>query len=124
MTEEIPIVIVCPVCGRNIEEVPILDRKLDSIIWDEDEWPGINTRINACFKNAHRWSSDIPDGYDYGKFYTVRDLLTHTRSELLRIPNFGKKSLHLVEKFLLKHRLGLRKWYVREMMLLKAEAPE
>jgi DNA-directed RNA polymerase alpha subunit len=39
---------------------------------------------------------------------TIRDLIQHTESDLLRVPNFGRKSLNEVKNILADLRLSLR----------------
>lgn len=69
----------------------ISEEILDEII---DEWP-ISPRLNTCLRSAG--------------IYTKKQLLSLCESQLLRIPNLGRKSLNDIKKIIAP--LQLAQWH-------------
>jgi DNA-directed RNA polymerase alpha subunit len=79
---------------RNRQPSPpgILSMRVADIEWNAPE-VGVTTRIVNALAN---------EGIE-----TVADLVTRTTAELLRMPNFGRKSLNGINNFLAEHGLHL-----------------
>jgi DNA-directed RNA polymerase alpha subunit len=63
----------------------ILEKEFDHFPW--------TSRVYGCLANNH--------------VITVRDLVSKTEADLLRLPNFGRRSLEEIKKVLRKSRLHL-----------------
>lgn len=72
-------------CSLHHVETDLLSTSIDNIQW--------STRVYGCFRNEN--------------IKTLKDLVQYTPAMLLRVPNFGRKSLKEVEEYLRENNLEL-----------------
>ena len=75
------------------------------VLWQQRRSLALDQEINQCdlsTRTRHALHND--------QVFTVDDLIQKTDQELMRIPNFGRVSLHEVNTFLKKHGLRLSEY--------------